>query len=151
MTLSEIIWFIRNCVHVGCPRCSKKEHKKQHAACGFTFLMPYHKEGDNMLNHTLTGNETWVSHITPESKQQSLQWKCTGSPKAKIFKQTVSTRKIMCALFWDRQSVFLVEFLPKGTTINAVYCETLEKLQCPIQKKTRNAECWPFFFFIFMT
>jgi len=56
------------------------EHKKQRVACALTFLMRYHKEGDGMLSHIVTGDETWVSHITPESKQQSLHWKQTGSP-----------------------------------------------------------------------
>ena len=42
----------------------------------------------------------------------------------------------MCTVFWDRQGVFLVEFLPQGTTINpAVYCETLKKLRCANQNK----------------
>jgi len=49
-----------------CPRCSE-EHKKQLVACSLTFLMRYHKEGDGMLSHIVTGDETWVSHITPES------------------------------------------------------------------------------------
>jgi len=37
-------------------------------------------------------------------------------------------------VFWDRQGVLLVEYLPLGTTINsAVYCETLKKLRHAIQ------------------
>jgi hypothetical protein len=95
-----------------------EEHKKQCVACALTFLMCYHKEGDGMLSHIVTGDKTWVSHITPESKQQSLHWKHTGSPKRKKLKQTFLTRKIMCTVFWDRQGVLLVEFLPQGTTIN---------------------------------
>ena len=55
------------------PKVLTEEHKKQPVAFALTFLMHYHKEGD----------ETSVSHITPESKQQSLQWKHTGSPKKK--------------------------------------------------------------------
>jgi len=100
------------------------------------------------IDHFVTGDETWVSHITPESKQQSLHWKHTGSPKRKKFKQTISTRKIMCTVFWDRQGVLLVEFLSQSTTINsAVYCETPKKLRHAIQNK--SAECWvpPFFYF----
>jgi hypothetical protein len=39
-------------------------------------------------------------------------------------------------MFWDRQGILLVEFLPQGTTINAaVYCETLNKLRRAIQNK----------------
>jgi len=63
------------------PKMLREEHKKQHVACALTFLMRYHKEGDSMLSHNVTGDETWVSHITFESKQQSLHWKHTGSPK----------------------------------------------------------------------
>jgi len=78
--------------------------KKQRVACALTFLMRYHKEGD----------ETWVSHITPESNSSP----CTGSilarEKMKKFNQKFSTRKIMCTVFWDRQGVLLVEILPKG-------------------------------------
>jgi hypothetical protein len=45
----------------------------------------------------------------------------------KKFKQIISTRKIMCTVFWDRKSVLLVEFLPQGSTINTgVYCNTLK-------------------------
>jgi len=89
-----------------------------------------------MLSYIVTGDEIWVSHITPETKKQSLHWKHTGSPKRKKFKQTFSKRKIMCTVFWDRQGVLLVEFLPQGTTINsAVYCETLKKMRRAIQNK----------------
>ena len=45
----------------------------------------------------------------------------------------------MCAVFWDRQGVHLVEFLPQGTKINSVvYCETLKKLRRAIQNKRRG-------------
>jgi len=113
--------------------------QKQRVACALALLMRYHKEGDGMLSHIVTGDKTWVSHITPESKQQSLHWKHTGSPKRKKFKQMFKTRKIMCTVFWDRQGVLLVEFLPQGTTINsAVYCKTLKKLRLAIQNKRRG-------------
>jgi len=54
------------------PKMLTEEHKKHCVACALTFLMHYHKEGGGMLSHIVTGDETWVSHITPESKQQSL-------------------------------------------------------------------------------
>jgi len=45
----------------------------------------------------------------------------------------------MCTVFWDRQGVLLLEFLPRGTTINsAVYCETLKHLRREIQNKRRG-------------
>jgi len=118
---------------------SHRGAQKQHVACALTFLMRYHKEGDGMLSYIVTGDETWVSHITPKSKQKYLHWKHTGSPKRKKFKQTFSTRKIMCTVFWDRQGFLLIEVLPQGTIINcAVYCETPKKLKGTIQNKRRG-------------
>ena len=62
------------------PKMLTEVHKKQLLARALTYLTRYHKEGDGMLSHVVTGDETWVSHITPESKQQSLHWKDNGSP-----------------------------------------------------------------------
>ena len=105
MSLSVVIWVMGKCVRDGCPGRSQRSTKKQRVACALTFLMRYHKERDGTLSHIVTGDETWVSQITPESKQQSLHWKHTGSPERKRFKQTFPTWKITCTVFWDRQDV----------------------------------------------
>jgi hypothetical protein len=39
----------------------------------------------NAKNRILTGDETWIPHVTPENKQQSMQWRHCASPKAKKF------------------------------------------------------------------
>ena len=66
-----------------------------------TFLQRYHDDVDEFLDRIITGNETWVAHITPETKQLSMHWRHTGSPCKTKFKQTLSARKLMCTLFWD--------------------------------------------------
>jgi hypothetical protein len=40
---------------------------------GFQFLQRYHKDGNEFLNHILrvTGDETWVSFVNVETKEQS--------------------------------------------------------------------------------
>jgi hypothetical protein len=89
--------------------------------------------------HIVTDDETWIAHITPGSKQQSLQWLHTGSPKPKKFKQTLSARKIMATVFWDRKVILLVDFMTQGTTINSEsYCETLTELRRAIQSRWRG-------------
>jgi len=50
-----------------------EEHKKQRVACALTFLMCYHKEGDAMVSHIVTGDKTWVSHITLENIELQLK------------------------------------------------------------------------------
>jgi hypothetical protein len=40
-------------------------------------LTCYTQEGDEFLDSIVSGDETWVFHHTPESKQQSLQQRLT--------------------------------------------------------------------------
>jgi macrodomain Ter protein organizer (MatP/YcbG family) len=58
---------------------------------GFEFLERYHKDGDEFLKHIVrvTGDETLVSFVNVETKEQPKQWMHTHSPnKLKKFKQT---------------------------------------------------------------
>jgi histone-lysine N-methyltransferase SETMAR len=105
-----------------------------------TFLERHHRDGDKFLDHVVTWDEIWVSHFTPESKRQSLQWHHPRSPKkSREFKQTLSTPKIMATVFSDRKGPLLLEFMPYGTTINAEsYCATLRRLRYAIQNRWRG-------------
>jgi hypothetical protein len=40
---------------------------------GFDFLERYHKNGDEFLNHAVTGDETWVSFVNVETEEQQKQ------------------------------------------------------------------------------
>jgi hypothetical protein len=77
-------------------------HKMYRMALALTFLEQYHKHGDKSLNHIVTNDETWVSSVNAETKeQQSKQWMHTHSPdKPKMFKQT-SARKLMATVYKD--------------------------------------------------
>jgi hypothetical protein len=76
------------------------DHKTKSMGAALNCLVRYHNEGEEFLNHIVTGDETWFSHVTPENKQQSMQWRHSASPKAKTFKQTLSAKKITCTVFW---------------------------------------------------
>jgi hypothetical protein len=54
----------------------------QKMASAMTLLERYHKDGDEFLNHIVrvTGDETWVSFVNVETKEQSKQWMHTRSP-----------------------------------------------------------------------
>ncbi|KAG8228644.1 hypothetical protein J437_LFUL008295 [Ladona fulva] len=52
----------------------------------------------------------------------------------------IKERKIMASIFWDWKGISLVDFMPKGTTINAAaYSKTLKKLKK--KSKARGGEC----------
>ena len=120
-----------------------EEHRLKRQASALDFLTRYSEKVNNFLSRVVTGDETWVLHATPESKQQSMEWRHTSSPIKTKFKQTTSTQKIMCTVFWDKKGVLLVDFLPQGFTINTgVYCDTLQKLCRAIQNKRRGMLSW---------
>ncbi|XP_067123351.1 histone-lysine N-methyltransferase SETMAR-like [Centruroides vittatus] len=121
------------------PRLLSDDHKTKSLGSALSFLTRYDQEGDELLDHIVTGDETYVSHMTPESKQQSMEWRHTSSPTKVKAKQTISVRKIMATVFWDRKGILLVDFMPRGTTINSdTYCVTLRKLRRAIQNKRRG-------------
>ena len=68
-----------------------------------------------------------------------MEWRHPTSSRAKKFKAQNSAGKIMATVFWDSQGVILVNFLPKGVTINSeVYIETLRKLKAKIRHVRPN-------------
>ncbi|KAK3803875.1 hypothetical protein RRG08_029467 [Elysia crispata] len=88
------------------------------------------------LDSIVTGDETWLHHCTPETKQDSMTWKHPSSPVAKKFKVMRSAKKIMGTVFWDSRGVLLFETLQPGEIINAArYCQTLDKLREAIRRK----------------
>jgi hypothetical protein len=81
-------------------------HKMQRMASALNFLEQYHKDGDEFLNHIIqvTDDETWVSFVNAETKEQSKQWMHTHSPnKLKTFKQTFA-RKLMITVGQEKSA-----------------------------------------------
>jgi predicted phosphohydrolase len=75
-------------VQGGCHEFWQTTTKKRMGAA-LKFLEHYHLDGDKFLDHIVTGYETWVSHFTPESKRQSLEWQHPPSPsKLRKFKHS---------------------------------------------------------------
>ncbi|GFX73619.1 HTH_48 domain-containing protein [Trichonephila clavipes] len=76
------------------PRLLTAEHKEKRIAISLDILIRYEEEGDDTLSRNVTRDETRVSHITPESKQQTMEWRHTSSPVKVKSIQTLSKRKI---------------------------------------------------------
>ena len=115
-------------------------HKAARMGAALMFLERYEWHGNAFLDQIVTGDETWISHNTPTSKRQSMEWHHAQSPKRpRKFKQTASARKLMASVFWDRQGVLLVDFMSRNTTINAdAYRATLRHLRKAIQNRRRG-------------
>jgi len=64
-------------------------------------LKCFEAEGDGFLERIVTGDETWVHYLQPETKKASKEWHHTSSPKRKKFRTKPSAGKVMLTLFWD--------------------------------------------------
>ena len=99
----------------------------------------YETDPDNFLARFVTMDETWVHHFTPESKQQSKQWKHPGSPPPKKAKTVPSAGKVMASVLWDADGILMIDYLQKGKTINgAYYSSLLKQLKERIKIKRRG-------------
>ena len=61
----------------------------------------------------------------PETKQQSVEWRHSGSPPPKKFRVQKSGGKVLASIFWDQDGILLVDYLPNGQTINVEYYSSL--------------------------
>ncbi|GBP04819.1 Mariner Mos1 transposase [Eumeta japonica] len=57
--------------------------------------------------------------------QESMQWTKKGERPPKKFKVQKSASKLMATIFWDSEGVLLIDYLPKGTTMNGQYYANL--------------------------
>jgi len=69
------------------------DHKMKWMGSALKFLTRYTQEGHEFLDSIVTADGTWVFHHTSESKQQSLQWHHTHSPRTKKLKTSISVKK----------------------------------------------------------
>jgi len=85
-------------------------------------------------------NETWLYHYGPETKQQSVEWRHSGSPRPKKFRAQKSVGKVLASIFGDQDGILLIDYHPKGQTINAEYYSTLLVQLKDILKEKRRGK-----------
>ena len=84
-------------------------------------------------------DETWLYHSNPETKQQSMEWPHSGSPRPKKFRVQKSAGKILTSIFWDQDGILLIDYILKGQTINAeYYLSLLVQIKDILKEKRRG-------------
>jgi len=85
-------------------------------------------------------DETWLYHYDPQTKQQSMEWRHSGSPCPKKFREQKSAGKVLALIFWDEDGIQLIDYLPNGQTINAEYYSSLLVQLKDIMKEKRRGK-----------
>ena len=117
------------------PRMLTPQIKLQRVQISRELLVKFDEDGKDFLRQIVTGDESWVHHYDPESKQQSKEYRHKTSPSPKKFKVFSSARKVLLTIFWDSEGVVHTEFLEQGNTVNSTkYVNTLEKLKARLRR-----------------
>lgn len=121
------------------PRMLTAQQKQIRADSSLALLHLYNENPEDFVSRVVTGDETWVHHYDPESKQESMQWSDKGSKPPIKARVRASAGKIMLTVFWDCKGIILVDFLPHKQTINAqYYIEIIRRLRVAIVEKRRG-------------
>jgi len=54
-----------------------------------------------------------------------MAWRHSGSPLPNKFQLKKSTRRVLASIFGDQDGILLIDYIPKGLTINVEYYSSL--------------------------
>jgi len=103
------------------PKCLNADQKRQRCQSSEQIWDFFRRDPNDFLSRLVTMGKTWLYHYDPETKQQSMEWRHGRSPRPKKFRLQKSAGKFLASIFWYQDGVLLIDYLPKGQTINAGY------------------------------
>ena len=104
-----------------------------------TFGIFFRRDPNDLVWRLVTMDETWLYHYDAETKQQSLEWRHSGSLRPQKIPSAKIRWKILTSIFWDQDGILLIDYLPKDLTINAeYYSPLLVKLKDILKEKRRG-------------
>jgi len=122
------------------PRLLTRQQKEKRVQSCLDLLKLWDEDPTHFHTKIVTEDESWFYHYDPETKQQSKEWMKTGESGPIKAKRVKSAGKVLGTIFWDSVGVLKTDFIPKGTTMNAVhYVEVLDGLRYNIRNRRRGA------------
>jgi len=103
------------------PKYLNVDQKRQRCQSSEEHSVFFRCDPKDFLSRLVTMDETWLYHYDPETKQQSMEWRHSGSPHPKKSRVQISAGKVLASIFWDQDGILSIDYLPKGPTINAEY------------------------------
>ena len=87
------------------PKCLNAHQKRQRCQSSEQLLEFLRRDPNDFLLRLVTMDETWLYHCDPETKQQSVEWRHSGSPHPKKFRVQKSDGKVLASIFWDQDGI----------------------------------------------
>jgi len=107
------------------PKCLNADQERQRCQSSEQLLEFFRRDPNYFLSRLVTMGETWLHHYDPGTKQQSMEWRHSGSSRPKKIRVKKSAGKVLASIFWDQDGILLINYLPKGQTLSVEYYSSL--------------------------
>ena len=95
-------------------RSRSEVHQSDNIKGDFSLVRNFAVGTTNFMARLVTMHETWLHHCDLQTKQQSVEWRLSFSPRPKKVRTQKSAGKILAPVFWDKDGVLPIKCLPKG-------------------------------------
>ena len=100
------------------PHLLTEKQKTQCLKFAQELLKTYKGCNSPVISNLLTGDETWVHMFEPQTRADNKQWKRKDQKRPCIAKRTVSSKKMLYAIFFNSSGPVVQVPCPSGHTIN---------------------------------
>ena len=121
------------------PRNQNMRDRQQRVESSQELLEVFNANPEDFHTRLVTGDETWFHHWDPDTKKESMQWKCPGSPPPKKFRTQPSASKVMATVFLDSKGIILIDYKSAGTSITGeYYANVIKQLRVAIKGRKKK-------------
>ena len=119
------------------PHLLTDEQKRQRVKVAKKLLQMFPKYDKKQFANVVTGDETWVHYFEPVRKVSNKIWATKHSKRPIIAKRSLSTKKVLYAIFFSGKGVAIKVPVKKGKSITRKYYKdiVLKKLKTYYQTR----------------
>ena len=125
------------------PHLLTEEQETQHLKSARELLKTYKGCNCRVISNLLTGDETWVHMFEPQKKADNKQWKGKDQKRPCIVKRTISSKKMLYAIFFNSSGPVIQVPCPSGHTVTGrFYKNSALKKMKEFYNKKRPSKGW---------
>ena len=125
------------------PHLLTEEQKTQCLKCTRELLKTYKGCNSRVISNLLTGDKTWVHMFEPQRRDDNKQWKRKDQIRPCIAKRTISSKKMLYAIFFNSSGPVIQVPCPSGHTVTGRFSKNsvLKKVK-EFYSKKRPSKGW---------
>ena len=125
------------------PHLLTEEQKTQRLKCARELLKTYKGCNSRVISNLLTGDETWVHMFEPQRRADNKHWKWKDQKRHCIAKRTISSKKMLYAIFFNSSGPVVQVPCPSGHTVTGqFYKNSVLKKVKEFYNKKRPSKGW---------